>query len=169
MSFSPPALITAEHQVEGFDCGKDSLDQYLKRFALTNTAAGTARTYVTTPSGERSVIGYYSLAAGSIERADAPERVAKGVPNYPVPVVLLARLAIDRRFQGQGIGKGLLRDALQRALSAAEVIGVRAVLVHAKDQDSASFYGKFGFAPSPTDPLHLMLLMKDLKRTREAA
>src|SRR5437867_3239571 len=100
MTFSAPALITAEHQVEAFDCGHASLDQYLKRFALTNTAAGTARTYVVTPSGEHGVIAYCSLAAGSVEKAQVPERVAKGIPRHPVPVVLLARLAVDRRFQG---------------------------------------------------------------------
>src|SRR5438046_2196767 len=118
MSFSAPALITAEHQLDAFDCGQASLDQYLKRFALTNTAAGTARTYVATLSGEHLVTGYYSLAAGSVEKAQVPERVAKGIPGHPVPVVLLARLAVDRRFQDQGLGKSLLRDALLRALSA---------------------------------------------------
>src|SRR5947207_2169923 len=149
MSFSPPALIAAENDLETFDCGRHSLNQYLKRFALTNTAAGIARTYVTTVTQEASVIAYYSLAAGSVERADVPERIGKGVPNYPLPVVLLARLAVDVRFQSQGVGKGLLRDALQRASSAAGIIGVRAILVHAKDQDAASFYKRFGFAPSP--------------------
>jgi GNAT superfamily N-acetyltransferase len=165
MNFLPPALITAEHRVENFDCGQESLNQYLKRFALTNTAAGTARTYVTTGIGEMSVVGYYSLAAASVEKANVPERVAKGVPNHPVPVVLLARLAIDRRVQGKGLGKALLRDALLRALAAAEVVGIRAMLVHAKDEQAATFYRRFGFVASPTDPLHLMLLMKDLRRT----
>jgi len=165
MSLLPPALITAEHQVEGFDCGKEALNQYLRRFALTNTAAGTARTYVTTSSEEPTVIGYYSLASGSVEKAAVPERVAKGVPNHPVPVVLLARLAVDQRFQGKGVGKALLKDALARTLAAADVVGIRALLVHAKDQEAARFYSQFGFAPSPTDPLHLMLLIKDLRRT----
>ena len=168
MSFLPPALITAGHQVESFDCGQDSLNQYLKRFALTNTAAGTARTYVTTSSEEPMVIGYYSLAAASVQKAAAPERVAKGVPNYPIPVVLLARLGVDQRFQGKGLGTALLRDALTRALGAADVVGVRAILVHAKDEEAARFYSQFGFTSSPTDPLHLMLLIKDLRRTLEA-
>ena len=167
MSFSTPALITAQHQVDSFDCGKESLNLYLKRFALTNTAAGIARTFVTTPAGDLSVAGYYSLAAGSVERARAPERVVKGTPNHPVPVILLARLAIDRRFQQVGLGKALLRDGLLRALSAAELVGVRAILVHAKDSEAANFYARFGFIPSPTDPLHLMLLLKDLRRTVE--
>ena len=165
MSFTQPALIAAQHQLEAFDCGNESLNQYLKRFALTNSAAGVARTYVTTPTGEPAVAGYYSLAAGSVEKARVSERVAKGLPLHPIPVVLLARLAVDQLFQGKGLGKGLLRDALQRTLAAAEVIGVRAVLVHAKDENAAAFYARFGFAPSPTDPLHLMLLIKDLRRT----
>jgi GNAT superfamily N-acetyltransferase len=169
MSFSPPALITAQHRAENFDCGAESLNQYLKRFALTNAASGTARTYVTASGPELLVIGYYSLAAGSVERANVPERVGKGVPNHPVPVVLLARLAVDRFFQGKGVGQGLLRDALQRTVSAADIIGVRTILVHARDGEAARFYAKFGFVPSPTDPLHLMLLMKDLRRTIETA
>jgi len=168
MSFLPPALMTAEHHVESFDCGKESLNHYLKRVALTNTAAGTARTYVTTSSEEAVVIGYYSLAAGSVEKAAVPERVSRGTPNHPISVVLLARLAVDRRFQGNGMGKALLRDALIRAMAAAEVVGVRAVLVHAKDKEAARFYTQFGFTASPTDPLHLMLLVKDLRQTLQA-
>ncbi len=101
MSFAAlPVLLTARHRVEDFDCGNESLNLYLKRFALTNTASGTARTYVATAIGEASVIGYYSLAAASVEKAQVPERVGKGTPNHPVPVVLLARLAVDLRFQG---------------------------------------------------------------------
>jgi predicted N-acetyltransferase YhbS len=103
-----------------------------------------------------------------VEKAAVPERVAKGVPNRPIPVVLLARLAVDRRFQGKGLGKGLLRDALVRALAAAEAVGVRAILVHAKDEEAARFYSQFGFTASPTDPLHLMLLIKDLRRTLQS-
>ena len=164
MSFLAPTLISAEFLVEEFDCGKEPLNQYLKRFALVNTAAGVARTYVTVINGEWAAMGYYSLAAGSAERAHAPERVTKGTPNYPVPVVLIGRMAVDKRCQGQGLGKGLLRDALLRIASAAEVIGVRAVLVHAKDREARKFYEKWGFVSSPTNELHLMLLMKDLKR-----
>lgn len=168
MNFSAPALITAGYHLEDFDCGRESLNQYLKRFALTNTAAGTARTFVMTVMGKHSVVGYYSLAAGSVDKAQVPERVAKGVPHHPIPVVLLARLAVELKFQGQGVGKGLLRDALQRTMSAAEVIGVRAILVHAKDQEAFDFYTKFGFTPSPTNQLHLMLLLKDLRRTLQS-
>ena len=160
MNFSVPALISAEHQVEDFDCGREFLNQYLKRFALTNTAAGAARTYVTTIQGGLSVVGYYSLAAGSVEKASVPERIGKGIAQHPVPVVLLARLAADRSVQGQGLGKALLRT-----LSAASVIGIRAVMVHAKDEDARNFYLKFGFVPSPVDPLLLVLLIKDITRS----
>jgi predicted N-acetyltransferase YhbS len=165
MSFSPPALISSHHEVAAFDCGNESLNLYLQRFALPNTAAGVARTYVVMAAETPAVIGYYALSAGSVEKSSVTERVAKGIPNHPVPVVLLARLAVDQRFQGRGIGAGLPKDALQRCLAAAEVVGIRAVLVHAKDQGAAEFYRKFGFTVSPTDPLHLMLLMKDLRRS----
>ena len=140
---------------------------FLKRFALTHCAIGAARTYVTTQAHNAGVIGYYSLSAGSVQKVHTSERVAKGLPNHPVPVVLLARLAVDLRFQSKGLGSGLLRDALARACSAADVIGVRAILVHAKDAKAAAFYTQYGFSPSPTDPLHLMLLIKDTKRTIE--
>jgi GNAT superfamily N-acetyltransferase len=119
-------------------------------------------------NGLMAVAGFYSLAAGSVHKGEAPERVAKGVPSHPIPVVLLARLAVDREFQGLGVGKGLLRDALLRVSSAADIIGIRALLVHAKDERAERFYSQFGFCASPTDPLHLMLLMKDLRRTLEA-
>jgi len=165
MSFSAPAVMTVEHQVDAFDCGKEPLNHYLKRFALTNTAAGIARTYVATLGGEQGVVGYYSLAAGSVEKAALPERMAKGIPAHPVPVILLARLAVDKQSHGKGVGKGLLQDALRRALSATERIGIRAILVHAKDAEAAAFYGRCGFTPAPTDPLHLMLLMKDLRKS----
>jgi hypothetical protein len=106
MTFTLPALITAQHQVEAFDCGNEPLNQYLKRFALTNSASGVARTYVTTPAGDPVVAGYFSLAAGSVEKARVAERVAKGLPLHPVPVVLLARLGVDQQFQGRGLGPG---------------------------------------------------------------
>jgi GNAT superfamily N-acetyltransferase len=111
------------------------------------------------------VVGYYALAAGSVEPEQAPERIKKGLARHPVPVILLARLAVDRHEQGKGLGAALLKDALIRAAAAADEIGVRAVLVHAKDEDARAFYERFDFEPSPTDPLHLYLLMKDLKKT----
>jgi predicted N-acetyltransferase YhbS len=109
------------------------------------------------------VVGYYALAAGSVEREHAPERVKKGLARHPIPVILLARLAVDRGEQGKGLGAALLKDALIRAAAAADEIGARAVLVHARDDDARAFYERFDFESSPTDPLHLFLLMKDLK------
>lgn len=110
--FSPPALITSSHEVRNFDCGNTALNEFLIKYALANTGAGIARTYVTTPMGQSVVVGYFSIAAGSVERATVPERVAKGTPQHPVPVALLARLAVDLKFQGQKIGPGMLKHAL---------------------------------------------------------
>ena len=108
------------------------------------------------------MVGYYTLAAGSVSRAEAPDRVSKGLANHPVPVILLARLAVDRSEQGQGLGKGLLKDAFRRVILAADLIGCRALLVHAKDDGAKAFYEKVGFVPSPTNPLHLYLLVKNI-------
>lgn len=165
MSFDAPELLTVAHDIDSFDCGSLALNQYLRRFALSNNAAGSARTYVCCSTNSSSVIGYYSLCAGSIEKAAAPERVAKGLPNHPIPIILLARLAVHQPYQSKGIGRGLVKDALMRSLRVADEIGIRAVLTHAKDSKAAQFYSSLGFAPSPTDPLHLMLLVKDIRHS----
>src|SRR2546429_1168482 len=130
MKFRPPELLTVEHEVQDFDCGSPPLNNSLKRFAVSNNAAGSARTYICCETNSKTVAGYYSLCAASIEKAATAERVAKGMPAHPIPVVLLARLAVDQRQQGQGAGKGLLKDALLRCVAAADAIGIRAVLVH---------------------------------------
>jgi len=163
MSFAAPVVLTANHRTDSFDCGNEALNLFLKRFALSNIAAGVARTYVTIQLDHNEVLAYYSLAAAAVDKTRLPERIAKGMPAYPIPVIVLARLAVDRTVQGQGVGQGLLRDALRRACAAADIVGVRAMLVHAKDSAAARFYRKFGFVPSPTDPLHLMLLIKDIR------
>ena len=167
--FSPPALITSAHVVRDFDCGSAALNEFLVKYALANTSAGTARTFVTTLAEQPVVIGYFSIAAGSIERESVPERVARGTPRHPIPVALLARLAVDSKYQGQKLGEGLLKHALLKILEASKSIGLRAVLVHAKDQRAADFYAKYGFTPSPTNSFHLMLLMKDVVQTIEAS
>lgn len=151
------------HEVSSFDCGRESLNQWLRRFALTNQQNDSARTYVVL-RGAR-VVGYYSLSPGSARREESPERVAKGLAKHPVGVILLARLAVDLSERGKGLGKTLLADALARCVTAADVIGARAVLVHALDNEAAAFYRKFGFEPSPLDDKQLMLLMKDLRAT----
>jgi GNAT superfamily N-acetyltransferase len=163
----PERLATA-HDLEPFSCGVESLDQWLKRFARTNQRSDLTTTYVV--HRKNRVVGYYSLTAGSVNREDATARVAKGAPNMPwrrsarpIGVVLLARLAVDEAEKGAGLGRALLKDALLRAASAADIIAVRAVLVHALNEDARRFYVRFDFEPSPVHPLHLMLLMKDIR------
>jgi predicted N-acetyltransferase YhbS len=156
-----PVLLDARHDFSAFDCAVPALNNYLKKFALQNQRSQSARTYVAT-RGE-GVVGYYTLAAASARREDTPARVAKGLAAHPVPVILLARLAVDGSEKGKGLGTGLLKDALLRAVQAADIVGCRAVMVHAKDEGAQMFYQRFGFEPSPTDPFLLFLLMKDVK------
>ena len=164
---NPPTLLTKSHEITSFNCGKPPLNDFLTRYSLQNQASGGARTYVLT-RGER-VVGYYSLAPGSIVPDDAPARVMKGQGRYPVPIILMARFAVDSTEQGKGLGRALFRDALRRALSGAEAIGGRAFLVHAKDEAARAFYLKFGMEESPTNSLHLFLLFKDIRQSLEAA
>jgi GNAT superfamily N-acetyltransferase len=155
--------IGPHHQVAGFDCGVAPLNDYLVKYALANHQAATARTFVAT--GDRhTVVAYYSLAAAQIIYADATPRLQKGAPRHPVPAVLLARLAVDRIMQRQGVGAALLKDAILRTLAAAESIGIRALLVHAKDEAAKAFYQRYDFEPLPGHPLHLVLLLKDTRK-----
>jgi len=158
--------LARDNNLSSFDCGKPSLNDWLKRFALTNEQSDSARTYVVHRSG--NVIGYYSLSAGAVRKEESPARVAKGLAKHPIGVILLARLAVDRSEQGTGLGKALLVDALARAGAAADASGARAILVHAIDDEAVTFYKKFGFEPSPLDPKQLTLLMKDLRATLES-
>ncbi len=154
--------LARSHELSQFDCGAHiSLSDWLQRFAWVNQQSETSRTYVVHRANR--VVAYYSIAAGSVRREDAPPRVAKGLANHPVPVILLTRLAVDNTEQGAGLGKALLKDALIRIAAAADIVGARAVLVHAIDAEAAAFYRHFGFQPSSADDLHLMLLMKDLR------
>jgi len=163
--FPSPITIANEHDLSAFDCGKTALNEFLVKYALTNNNAGIARTYVVTLPNQPSVIAYYSIAAGSVEREKASDRAAKGVPRSPVPVALIARLAVDLKCQRKGLGAGMLKHALQQILNASNTIGIRAVLVHAKDDEAAKFYRGYGFEPTPVNALHLMLLLKDVKKT----
>lgn len=151
-----------DHSIEGFDCGRRELDRYLLRYAWQNQQAGAAQTYVGLDGD--TVVGYYTLAVGHVAHREAPDRLTKGLARHPVPIMLLARLAVNRRWQGQGVGKALLRDAMQRTLQAADIAGIRAFAVHAKDEEARSFYRKFDFIPSPSDPMHLFVLLKDVRR-----
>jgi len=151
-----------DHPVENFDCGREELNRYLVRYAWQNQQAGAAQTYVGLV-GE-IIVGYHTLAVGHVTLEEAPERLTKGLAKHPVPIMLLARLATDLRWQGKGVGKALPRDAMQRTLQAAEIAGIRALAVHAKDEDARRFYEHFDFVPSPTDPMHLFVLLKDVRR-----
>jgi GNAT superfamily N-acetyltransferase len=151
-----------DHPIDAFDCGQESLNQWLRKHALQNQGAGAAQSYVGLVGGV--VIGYYSLAVGQIEYIDAPERLRKGLARHPVPIMLLARLAVDKSWQKKGVGRALLRDAVLRTLQAAEIAGIRALAVHAKDDAARRYYEQFDFEASPADPLHLLVLLKDLRK-----
>lgn len=149
------------HAVENFTCGQPALDRFLVRHALQAQQANSSQTYVAV--SQAAVVGYYTCVVGQVEHAEAPSRVVKGMPRYPIPLLVLARLAVHREWQGRGLGAGLLRDALGRTLQVADIAGVRALAVHAKDEAAVSFYRHFGFVKSPTDPRHLFLLIKDIQ------
>jgi GNAT superfamily N-acetyltransferase len=161
-TLSQVEALTRAHDVSQFDCGlHTSLTEWLKRFAWMNQQNETSRTYVVHRANR--VVAYYSIATGSTRREDAPLRVAKGLANHPVPVIVLTRLAVDRTEQGEGLGVAMLKDGLVRIAAAADIVGARAVLVHAIDAKAAAFYRNFDFVPCPDNDLHLMLLMKDLR------
>ncbi|QQE91154.1 MULTISPECIES: GNAT family N-acetyltransferase [Azotobacter] len=162
MSLTAPHALDASHSLEGFDCGKPSLDDWLTRHARQAQASGSAKTYVVT-DGVR-VAGYYSLTVGQIDTLEAPARVRQGMGAYPIPVVILARLAVAQRDQGLGIGVGLLQDAIRRTLTIAEQAGVRALLTHPIDEEASRFYLRFGFEASPAREQQLLLLLKDARR-----
>jgi GNAT superfamily N-acetyltransferase len=161
-ALGPVEKLRADHELTAFDCGKEELNRFLQRFALANQQANSTQTYVA--CRDKAVVGYYSLTVGAVAHAEATERVRKAMPRYPISVMILARLAVDERQAGQGLGKALLKDALLRTAQAADIVGIRALLVHAKDDEAKAFYEHFDFEPSPTDPYHLFLLMKDLQR-----
>ena len=149
------------HAVEGFDCGSEALNRFLIRHALQNEQAGASRTYVALDDTE--IAGYYTLVVGQVEHSAAPERLKKGLARHPVPIMLLARLAIATHWQGKGLGSGLLKDAMLRTLEAADIAGIRAFAVHAKDDAARAFYERFDFVASPSDPYHLFRLLKDIR------
>ena len=149
------------HALDSFDCGRERLNRFLIRFALPNQQAGASQTYVALADDE--VAGYYTLVVGQVEYADAPERLKKGLARHPVPIILLARLAIATDWQGKGLGSGLLKDAMLRTLQAADIAGIRAFAVHAKDDAARSFYERFDFVASPSDPYHLFRLLRDIR------
>jgi predicted N-acetyltransferase YhbS len=151
-----------EHDSTQFDCGNATLNTWLRKYAWTNQQADSAKTYVAL--AENIVIGYYALTTGSVHKYQSPERISKGLADHPIGIVLLARLAVDTRQQGKGLGKALLFDSLSRIEEAADIVVVRAVMVHAIDDAARRFYAHFEFEPSPVDPFQLLLLLKDLRK-----
>jgi GNAT superfamily N-acetyltransferase len=157
----PPERLSAGHDVSEFDSGEPSLNDWLRRRALNNEVSGASRTYVICVN--RKVVGYYALSAGAIAHIHAPGRIKRNMPD-PIPVVALGRLAVDRTFQGNGLGTGLLRDAVVRTLQASEIAGVRGILVHAISETAKRFYEKYGFVASPVDPMTVMITTAEAAR-----
>lgn len=169
MNADKPRIVKFDKSLStsGFNCGSAPLNAYLQRYALINQSSGGAQTYAAVL--DSCVVGYYSLSTASVEYEAATERAKRGLAQHPIPVVLIARLAVDREWQGKGLGAGLLLDALRRVIAAADIVGIRAVLVHAKDEAARRFYEHFDFDPSPVDPLHLYLLVKDIAELIKSA
>jgi GNAT superfamily N-acetyltransferase len=156
-----PIRLTSDHDTATFDSGDDALDHWLRRHALVNQAGRTANTFVIL-GDEGRVVGYHCLATGVVERASAAVRAGRGAPN-PVPGILIGRLAVDSKHQGQGIGAALLRDAVLRTLAVGRTVGVRVLFAHAINDEARAFYLHYGFDESPVDPLLVMLMLKDVR------
>ncbi len=161
--YTRPTLLTEAHDVDSFDCGVEALNTFLKSHALQNQRNNSARTFVSTKADSSAVVGFYSLCAASVDFEQTPERIRKGLARHEVPLVLLARLAVDERCKGQGLGASLLQDAFFRFIKAQEAIGARALLAHAKDESAKAFYEKWGFVSTEGLPLHLYILTKQIK------
>jgi GNAT superfamily N-acetyltransferase len=162
MALGAPQALDPSHRLESFDCGKPSLNEWLRRHARQAQAAGSAKTYVV--AEDDRVVGYFSLTVGQVDTLEAPDRVRKGMGRFPIPVVILARLAVSREDQGRGIGIGMLQEAIRRTLAIADQAGVRALLTHPIDDDASRSYRRFGFEPSPVREEQLLLLLKDARR-----
>jgi GNAT superfamily N-acetyltransferase len=154
-----------DHAIDDFDCGSKELNRFLVRHALANQQACSSQTYI--GLADCVVVGFYTLVVGQVNYEDSPQRLIRGVARHPVPIMLLARLAVSNKWQKRGIGAGLLKDAMRRTMQAADIAGIRAFAVHAKDETAQQFYAHFDFIPSPTDPYHMFLLLKDIRRIIE--
>jgi GNAT superfamily N-acetyltransferase len=161
------AKLTPLHDSSSFDCGSEPLNRFIKLHAMPGQRSGSSQTYVAATGLE--VAGYYTLVVGQVAHDEAPERLAKGLPRHPVPVVILARLAVNRPWQGKGLGSALLVDAMRRVLQAADIAGVRAMVVHAKDETARKFYEHVGFVQFPGKALSLYRLLKDIRAMHEMA
>ncbi|OCB01908.1 GCN5 family acetyltransferase [Acidithiobacillus ferrivorans] len=160
--YDAPVPLGPQHKLDDFDCGKLALNDWLIRHARMAAGSGSAKTFVI--AGVGLVVGYFSLTVGQVDTLDAPVRIRQGMGRYPLPVVILARLAVSQQEQGRGIGFGLLQDAIRRTLLIAEQAGIRAMLTHPVDEEASSFYLRFGFVPSPLQDQQLLLLLKDARR-----
>jgi GNAT superfamily N-acetyltransferase len=169
LAFTSPVPLGPDHGTGEFDCGSEAQSEWLRRYALQAQGVGTSRVYVTSLAEPNRVVGYYALAAGAVEPEAGSERLRKGVGRYPIPVVILTRLGVDQTVQGHGLGSSLVIDALERVVQAADVIGVRALLIHCESEAARRFYMHLArFEESPTDRLHLTLLMGDLRAALRA-
>lgn len=157
----PPEPLTPHHALDGFDCGEPSLNHWLQRRAPQNQHSGASRTFVSTDAKDK-VVAYYALASSAIAPASAPGRFRRNMPD-PIPVVVLARLAIAKPYQGHGFGRALFQDAARRVIHAADAIGIRGLLVHALSDEAKAFYLALGLEPSPLEPMTLMATLADLK------
>ena len=162
MTWRPPEPLAVQHQLEGFDCGRPTLNHWLLHHARQAQTSGSARTFVV--ADENRVAGYFSLTVGQVDTVEAPERIRQGMGRFPLPVVILARLAVTRENHGRGIGVGMLQNAILRTLVIAEQAGIRAILTHPIDEDAARFYTRFGFTASPLRQQQLLLLLKDARK-----
>lgn len=153
--------LTVSHDHSAFDCGYEELNGFIRLYALAGQQANISQTYAA--AYNNAIVGYHTLAVGDVVYEDAPERLAKGIPHYPIPVMLLARLAVDRTWQGKGLGAALVADVVHRSIQVANIVGVRGVIVHAKGNAARNFYEHLGFLPFPDEPLVLYRFMKDLK------
>jgi predicted N-acetyltransferase YhbS len=160
MNFTPPEPLATHHAIADFSCGNTSLDDWLKKRALANQSSGATRTFVVL--ADEKVVGYYALASGAISTQSVQGSFRRNMPE-PIPVVILARLAIDISCQGKGVGRALFRDAALRVIQAADAIGIRGIIVHAISQQAKDFYIALGFDVSPLEPMTLMILLKDLR------
>lgn len=161
--FEAPRELRADDDVALFESGAEQIDEWFRRFAKLAAGSGTAKTYVACNKGGE-IAGFYSIATGQINKVDATSRVGKGVGRHAIPVIVLARLAVDLKFQGMGVGHGLLQDCVSRVVKIREEVGVRALVTHAKDAEAAGFYARFGFEQSPVNERQMMVLMKDLRQ-----
>jgi len=161
VTLTAPEPITVDHDTTTFDSGRPVLDDWLRQRALKNQSSDASRTYVVCEG--TCVVGYYCISAGSVAQKGAPRKIKRNMPD-PIPVMVIGRLAVDKTAQGNGLGQALLRDAILRTLGVSQVAGIKALLVHALDEEAAAFYHKYDFVASPIDSLTLMLPLETARR-----